>query len=90
MVASYYGRQSIAKLTAQPYFMIIDWLLIALSHTVQSVLNLIINVELIYSFLYFIIIIIIIITGTLSRLAGTVEAQIMYCMQYSMPLQCLS
>jgi len=88
MVASYYGRQSIAKLTAQPYFMIIDWLLIALSHTVQSVLNLIINVELIYSFLYFITIIII--TGTLSRLAGTVEAQIMYCMQYSRPLQCLS
>ena len=50
MVASYYGRQSIAKLTTQPYFKIIDWLLIALSHTVQSVLNLIINVELIHSF----------------------------------------
>ena len=37
LVTSYYGRQTIAKLTAQPYFMIIDWLLIALSHTVQSV-----------------------------------------------------
>ena len=37
LVTSYYGRQSIEKLTAQPYVMIIDWLLIALSHTVQSV-----------------------------------------------------
>ena len=36
LVTSYYGRQSIAKLTAQPYFMIVDWLLIALSHTVQT------------------------------------------------------
>ena len=37
LVTSYYGRQSIAKLTAQLYFMIIAWLLIALSHTFQSV-----------------------------------------------------
>ena len=36
LVTSYYGRQSIEKLTAQPYFMIVDWLLIALSHTVQT------------------------------------------------------
>ena len=44
-VTSYYGRntqclQFIAKLTAQPYFMIIAWLLIVLLHTVQSVRNL--------------------------------------------------
>ena len=31
LVSSYYGRQSIAKLTAEPYFMIITWLLIALN-----------------------------------------------------------
>ena len=37
LVTSYYGRQSVEKLTAQPYVMIIDWLLIALSDTVQSV-----------------------------------------------------
>jgi len=37
LVTSYYGRQTFAKLTAQSYFMIIAWLLIALSHTVQSV-----------------------------------------------------
>ena len=52
MVTSYYGRQSIAKWTAQPYLMITDWLLIALSHTVP-VLNLIINVELIHLYFYF-------------------------------------
>ena len=40
LVTWYYGKQSIAKLTAQPYFMVIAWLLIALSHTVQSVWNL--------------------------------------------------
>ena len=39
LVTSYYGRQSIEKLTAQPYVMVIDWLLIALPHTVQSVQN---------------------------------------------------
>ena len=38
LVTSYYGRQSIANLTAQPY-VIIAWLLIAMSHTVQSVQN---------------------------------------------------
>ena len=37
LVTLFYGRQSVEKLTAQPYVMIIDWLLIALSHTVQSV-----------------------------------------------------
>ena len=37
LVTSYYGRQSTEKLTAQPYVMIIDWLLIALSPKVQSV-----------------------------------------------------
>ena len=52
LVTSYYGRQSIAKLIAQPYFTTIDWLLIALSHTVP-VLNLIINVELIHLYFYF-------------------------------------
>ena len=40
MTALVYGRQSIVKLTAQLYFMIIAWLLIALSHTFQSVWNL--------------------------------------------------
>ena len=38
LVTSYYGRQSTANLTAQPY-VIIAWLLIAMSHTVQSVQN---------------------------------------------------
>ena len=37
LMTSYYGRQSVEKLTALPYVMIIDWLLIALSDTVQSV-----------------------------------------------------
>ena len=40
LVTSYYGRQSIKKLTVQPYFMIIDWLLVALSYAVQSAWNL--------------------------------------------------
>ena len=46
LVTSYYGRQSIAKWTVQPYFMIIAWLLIALSHTVQSVWNLLMFLKL--------------------------------------------
>ena len=52
----YFGRQSIAKLTAHPYFMILDWLLIASSHTVQSVWNILMFlklVELIHLFLCF-------------------------------------
>ena len=39
LVTSYCGRQSIWKLTAQPYFMIIAWLLIPLSHIVQSAVS---------------------------------------------------
>ena len=45
VVKSYYGRQS--KLTAQPYFMIIARLLIPLSHTVQSVWNLLMFLKLV-------------------------------------------
>ena len=37
LMSSCYGRQSTAKLTAQLYPMIIVWLVIALSHTAQSV-----------------------------------------------------
>ena len=37
LVTSYCGGQLTVKLTAQPYFMTIDWLLIALSYTVKSV-----------------------------------------------------
>ena len=46
LVTSYYGRQSIAKLIAQPYFTTIDWLLIALS--VWNVLMFLKLVELIH------------------------------------------
>ena len=45
LVNFYYGRQS--KLTAQPYLMIIAWLLIPLSHTVQSVWNLLMFLKLV-------------------------------------------
>ena len=37
LVTLYNGKQLIVKLTVQPYFMIIGWFLIALSHTLQSV-----------------------------------------------------
>ena len=80
LVTSYYGRQSIEKLTAQPYVMIIDWLLIALSHTVQSVENVLMS-SLFYFFSKFP-------WNTFD--IRTVEAyQIMHCVQYSRPLQCL-
>ena len=46
-VTSYDGRQLIAKLTEQPYFMIIDWLLIALTRTIQSVCNLLMFLKLV-------------------------------------------
>ena len=55
LVTSYCGRQSFAKLTAQSYFMIIAWLLIALSHTVQSVWNFLKLVELIHLKFFFLI-----------------------------------
>ena len=51
LVTSYCGRQSIEKLTAQPYVMVIDWLLISLPHTVQSVQNVLMSSF--YLFLFF-------------------------------------
>ena len=55
LVTSYNGRRSIAKLIAQPYF-IIDWLLIALSRTIQSVCNLLMFLKLVELIrLYFIL-----------------------------------
>jgi len=89
LVTSYSGwRNLIAKLTAQPYFGIIAWLLIALSHTVQSVWNLLMFLKLVemihlaFFSSFFIL--------NFLFDVRTVEAyQILYCMQYSKPPQCL-
>ena len=98
LLTSYYGwRQSIAKLTAQPYYMIIALLLIALSHTFQSVWNLLMFlklVELIHlEFFFFFILFILNFLWNFPWNTfdlGTVEAyQIRHCMQYARPPQCL-
>ena len=47
LVTSYCGRQLTEKLTAQFHLMVIDWLLIALSHMVQSVWNLLMFLKLV-------------------------------------------